>query len=244
MNIFVYSDESGVLDKAHNQFFVFGGLVFLSKDEKDEAGHRYIAAEKNIRKGGGYGKSCEVKASTIKAGEKRKLYRRLNDYYKFGVVIEQKRVLESIMSNKKSKQRFLDFAYKIGVKRLLQALITDGVINPEEVNNLYFFVDEHTTATNGVYELRESLEEEFKNGIHNLDFSVFYPPIFPQMSSVQLKYCNSATVTLVRAADIVANRIYHDVLSGRQFAPFDRTSNKLLITYLPKESTCEQSNPS
>ena len=27
MNIFVYSDESGVLDKAHNDIFAFGGLV-------------------------------------------------------------------------------------------------------------------------------------------------------------------------------------------------------------------------
>lgn len=236
MNIFVYSDESGVMDKVHNKYFVFGGLVFLSKDEKDVASRRYIAAEKNIRKGGKYDRSSEIKASTIKAGEKRKLYRLLKDYYKFGIVIEQDFILDSIMGNKKSKQRYLDFAYKIGVKRLLQALISESVIKPEEVKNIYFFVDEHTTATNGVYELRETLEEEFKNGIHNWNFSTFYPPIFPEMDTVQLDYCNSETVTLVRAADIVANRIYHDVLSGVQFAPFNAVENKLLITYLPKEN--------
>ena len=233
MNIFVYSDESGVMDKVHNKYFVFGGLVFLSREEKEAASRRYIAAEKNIRKGGSYDRSCELKASTIAAGEKRKLYRLLNDYYKFGIVIEQEFILDSIMSNKKSKQRYLDFAYKIGVKRLLQALISENVINPEEVKNIYFYVDEHTTATNGVYELRESLEEEFKNGIHNWNFSAFYPPIFPEMDSVQLNFCNSETVTLVRAADIVANRIYHDVLSGMQFSPFDPLENKLLVTYLP-----------
>ena len=35
MNIFVYSDESGVFDVAHNDFYVFGGILFLSKNEKD-----------------------------------------------------------------------------------------------------------------------------------------------------------------------------------------------------------------
>lgn len=234
MNIYVYSDESGVMDKTHNKYFIFGGLVFLSKDEKDAAGRRYIAAEKNVRRGGGYDKSVEIKASTIKAEEKRRLYRRLKDYYKFGVVIDQKLILDTIMSNKKSKQRYLDFAYKIGVKRLFQALITENVIKPDEVKNIYFYVDEHTTATNGVYELRETLEEEFKNGIHNWNFSTFYPPIFPKMESVQLNYRNSETVALVRAADIVANRIYHDILSNVQFAPFNTSDDKLLITYLPK----------
>lgn len=237
MNIYVYSDESGVLDKAHNEYFVFGGLVFLSKDDKESMIRRYIAAEKNVRKGGRYVKQAELKAATIKADDKRKLYRLLGDCFKFGTVIEQKSVLDSIMSNKKSKQRYLDFAYKIGVKRLLQRLIAEGIIVPEEVNHIFFYVDEHTTATNGVYELRESLEEEFKNGIHNWNFSQFFPPIFPAMKSVELNYCNSETVTLVRAADIVANRIYHDVISGKEFQPFDNEKNRLLITYLPNENS-------
>ena len=47
MNIFVYSDESGVLDKAHNDIFVFGGIVFLSKDERDIAARKYSAAERS-----------------------------------------------------------------------------------------------------------------------------------------------------------------------------------------------------
>lgn len=236
MNIFVYSDESGVMDKAHNKYFVFAGVVFLSKNDRDEACREYAAAERNIRKSGRYVRKAEIKASTIKSSDKRKLYRLLKDKYKFAVVIEQEKVLDTIMSNKKSKQRFLDFAYKIGVKRLLQTLIAEGVIVAEEVENIYFYVDEHTTATNGVYELRESLEEEFKHGIHNWNFLRFYPPIFPKMGSVELRYCNSETVTLIRAADIVANRVYHDVLSGKAFDKFDAKDNKLLITYLPKEN--------
>lgn len=35
MNIYVYSDESGVFDKAHNDYFVFGGLILLGTEERD-----------------------------------------------------------------------------------------------------------------------------------------------------------------------------------------------------------------
>lgn len=233
MDIYIFSDESGVFDKVHNEWYVFGGIVFLSREEKDEAGRRYLAAEENIRKSGQYQKQ-ELKASKIKNKDKRKLYRRMENAYRFGVVIEQKRVLDSIMAAKKSKQRYLDYAYKIGVKRLLLALIHAGKIHPEEVRNVNFSIDEHTTATDGVYELRESLEEEFKHGIHNQDFTRFHPPIFPKMHSVNLRYCNSATDTLVRAADIVANRIYHDVLEGVEQKPFHGEENRILITRLPE----------
>ena len=49
MNIFVYSDESGVFDKIHNNFFVFGGLLFLSKEERDVWNRKYIHTENTIR---------------------------------------------------------------------------------------------------------------------------------------------------------------------------------------------------
>lgn len=165
MNIFVYSDESGVLDKAHNDIFAFGGLVFLSKDEKDIASRKYHAAERIVRNSGDYG-NVEIKASTIIAKEKRKLYRSLNGFYKFGVVVDQQTVQDEIMKDKKSKQRYLDYVFKIGVKRLLEELIRRGRVDQEAVENMYFFADEHSTSTNGFYELRESLEEEFKSGAH------------------------------------------------------------------------------
>lgn len=233
MNIFVYSDESGVLDKQHNRFFVFGGLLFLSKEEKDTANRKYLHSERTIRGIGSYGTGTELKAAKITPKEKGKLYRSLNAYYKFGVVIDQQRIRDSIMVNKKSKQRYLDYAFKIGVKRLLQKMIGDKVINPKDVENIYFFVDEHTTATNGIYELQESLEEELKYGTHNWNFSTFYPPLFPKMQSVQLRYCNSSTVTLIRAADILANRIYFQAANGKEFQVYDGSSNRLLITNLP-----------
>ena len=33
--LYVYSDESGVFDKIHNDVYVFGGLILLGKDKRD-----------------------------------------------------------------------------------------------------------------------------------------------------------------------------------------------------------------
>ena len=233
MNIYVYSDESGVFDKAHNKVFVFGGLLFLSKEDKDVAARKYSRAEKTIRKTGNYDKEIEIKASTITKRQRGKLYRSLNGSYKFGAVIDQSKVLGSIMADKKAKQRFLDYAFKIGLKRLLEQLISDGVIVPDEVGNIILYIDEHSTSTNGLYELKQSLEEEFKRGTHSHNYTKFFPPIFPDLMSVELNYCNSTTVKLVRAADIVANRIYGVAMNGGTFEPFDKDTNKILITNLP-----------
>lgn len=46
MNIYIYSDESGVLDKQHNLYYVFGGLIFLSPSERETCSRRFKAAEK------------------------------------------------------------------------------------------------------------------------------------------------------------------------------------------------------
>ena len=79
-------------------------------------------------------------------------------------------------------------------------------------------MDEHTTATSGKYELREALEQEFKNGTFNYNWAKFYPPIFPQLEGVELKFCNSSKATLVRAADVIANKIYYLARTQEQYS--------------------------
>jgi len=230
MNIFIYSDESGVFDKVHNDIFVFGGLIILGKESKEEWSHRYSAAEKVIRDRNNFTKEVELKATVLKNKDKDKLFRSLNGCYKFGGVIDQQKVLDRIFLTKKDKQRFLDYAYKISVKRALQNLISRRLISPNEVERLYFCVDEHTTATNGHYELKECLEQEYKFGTYNLNYSVHYPPIFPDLLEVHLQFCNSSSKLLVRAADIVANKIYYYANQG---CCKTNSTNKLFITDLP-----------
>lgn len=208
MDIYVYSDESGVFDRQHNEYFVFSGLVALSYSEADEATRRYQHAEKLIKAKEGLANDDEAKACCLSNSGKSKLFRSLNNFHKFGVVIHQNRVNPNIFNNKKTKQRYLDYAFKIAIKRKFEALIREGTIEPCKVSKIRFYVDEHATATDGRYELREALEQEFKIGTFNLKWSVFHEPIFPNLQSVELHFCDSKSRAPIRAADIIANRIY------------------------------------
>ena len=229
MNIFVYSDESGVFDKIHNQIFTFGGVIFLSKQDRDNQSRKYLHAENCIRKSSLYTINQELKACKINNQEKYKLYRSLGQCIKFGAVVDQRRVLDRIFYSKKDKQRYLDYVYKISLKRAFQALNDEGRIDLEQVKNLYIFADEHTTATNGCYDLREGLEAEFKLGTYNYNYGRYFPPVFYNLDSVNLKFCNSCTQTLIRAADIVANKIYHDSISNQLLLG----KTNLYVTYFP-----------
>lgn len=231
MNIFIYSDESGVFDKVHNDIFVFGGLIFLSKENRDTASRMYSKAEKDICKSAEYLRGKEAKACFLSNNDKGKLFRSLNSFIKFGVIIDQASVYDRIFSNKKSKQRFLDYAYKIAVKNCLESLINDRTIDPSGKHNMYFNVDEHSTATNGIYELHETLEEEFKYGIYNYDFGFYREPIFPNLNDLKVSFCDSKAKPLIRAADIISNKIYHKAVSNDY--KYLRTRNNLYIKYLP-----------
>lgn len=230
MDIFIYSDESGVFDKSHNDLYVYGGVVFLSKEDKDAQCRKYINAEQVMRNAESIDKSIEIKAATSSNKDKSKLYRSLNNVIKFAVVINQANLRSDIFNDKKTKQRYLDYAFKRGIKNCFQHLIQIGTIDPETVQNLYFFADEHSTATNCRYELRESLEQEFKLGTYNYNWSSFFPPLFLNMSSVHMKFCNSEKITLIRAADIVANHVNYMARTGKQL--YDLPNN-LYVLILP-----------
>jgi hypothetical protein len=231
VNIYIYSDESGVFDKTHNEHFVYSGIIFLSKEEKNTFSHLYSNAEKIVRSTKKIPIGKEIKATTIDNVSKYKLYRSLNKCYKFGVVIHQPDILTKIFENKKDKQRYLDYAYKIGIKRFFQYIISKGIIDPSEVKYLRFYVDEHTTATSGIYELRESLEQEFKRGTYNHNYNLYFPPIFANLDCVDLTFCNSASSLLVRAADIVANHIYYLARNNKNLY---NLPNNLFVTQLPE----------
>ncbi len=215
MNIYIYSDESGVFDKKNNDTYVFGGLIILGSDEKEKWSRMYSHVEKVVRKNAKYDSKTELKASFLNNAEKSQLFRSMNNCHKFGAVVNEKRVLNNIYESKKDKQRYLDFVYKLAVKKALDDMIKQGLFLPENIEDLCFYVDEHTTATNGQYELREGLEQEFKHGTYNWKYSIYYPPIFPKLRDVKMNFCNSKSVILVRSADIVANKIFHLADNGK-----------------------------
>lgn len=208
MKIFVYSDESGVFDYVHNDWFVFGGVLFLSEKERDDVLHKYHAVEKTIRTNGGYGPNVELKASVITKKQRGSIMRSLNNEIKFASVIRQKRVEKNIFSHKKHKQRFLDYAFKMGLKNCLMEMSQEGRIDLSKIVQMSVCCDEHTTATSGEYELEESLLKEFKIGMHSKDFRRFFPPCIPTLQTLTVKFCASETSALVRAGDVIANHVF------------------------------------
>lgn len=225
VDLFIYSDESGVFDKVNNEYFVFGWILFLGKNERDIANRKYLAAERLLCEK----YKTELKATLIENRDKSKLFRSLNAYQKGAVVIDQKKVLDTCFCDKKTKQRYLDFAFKMGIKYHICSLINKRIINPKEIENMHFFADEHTTATNGLYELQEALLQEFKFGTHNWNYQTYFQPVFPQMKGLTLTYKDSKKENLVRSADIIANRVYFHSVNNS----LDDISAKVFIRQLP-----------
>lgn len=217
MEIFVFSDESGVFDKKHNDYFVFAGIIILSSEQLSDTIHKFSHIENLIRKIEKLDSKTEIKASSVSNKSKGKVIRSLNDCYKFACIIDEKMVIDPIWNNKKDKQRYLDFAYKIGVKRAFEKMIINGIINPEDVNKIHFDIDEHSTATSGKYELEQTLEQEFKNGTYSHNYLNYYPPLFKNLLNCKVKFSDSAAPNkkMIRAADFIANKVYYLVNNNK-----------------------------
>lgn len=212
MDIYIYSDESGVFDYIHNKYYTFGGIICFGKEEKDKWSRIYSSVERTLRESRDYENGCELKASNVTNAEKGKLFRSLNRCYKFAVIIDESRLDKRIFKEKKHKQRYLDYAYKMVLKKCFKTLIDAKKISANEIDIIYINADEHTTATDGKYELKENLLNEFKYGTFNYTWDIYHEPIMKGLKGVNVQYCNSKKNTLVRTADIVANHFYHKAI--------------------------------
>ena len=212
MNIYIYSDESGVFDRNHDDYYVYGGLLFTSKEERDAAVRMYLAVEKEVAQH--YDKGIELKATTVKGKHKRRLFGATHNCCRFGGIVDQKTVNAGFYTHKKSRQRYLDFVYKLSVKNALLQLQQSGKLNLDSIERLIIYTDEHTTATDGIYELREAVYHELHIGTQNYEHNLFFPPILQNLQVVELKSCDSKQLPLVRAADIIANTIYRSCTKG------------------------------
>lgn len=204
--IFIYVDDSGVLhSNAKNKYFVYAGYSFIGSDIKDAAKRRYIGMLKTIKKA--IGVQGEVKASRLIPKYKAKLYRTMSRENSFAVSVKIHNLKDSILNNKNSIHRYKDYALKRVIKEQIKSYIGEGKINPDEPVKIILELDEQATATNGVYNLKESIYEELVVGIHNFDYGIFYGPILEQLE-IDVHFCDSSCDYLIQACDILANRIW------------------------------------
>ena len=209
MKLYVYADESGTFDKAHNDIFVYGGVILRGTENRNDATRRYVAIEKAIReRGSNHPDGTELKAAFMSLKERKTVFTSIarKGCRQFAVIVDQKKLYDQIYESKKRKQRFLDYALKRGIKEAIVRSIADEGLKRSDIDAISVVVDEHSSSTSGKYNLEESINEELRCGMFNPEWNVFFEPVFStDMPKIPVAYANSKSVPLVRAADVTAN---------------------------------------
>ncbi|MDG3180609.1 DUF3800 domain-containing protein [Streptococcus suis] len=202
--ISIFIDDSGVFHSNHN-YFVYAGFCFITEEDRLSAKKRYRSLNTKIKKAKAI--EGELKASSIERKHKNSLFKVLKDEISFSVSVNLSNVQTNVMMDKKSRQRFKDYALKRVVKNLFKKLIVQGLISKTDDIELFVNIDQQGFATNGLYGLGDGILEELKYGITNFNYGTFYPPILEGKFIVHTKSCVSENDYLIQAADILANRI-------------------------------------
>ncbi len=205
--IFFFFDDSGVLHKNEQSgYFVYAGYVFLGRENLDSAKRKYIHANKEIKKATGM--SGELKAAGLKPKYKRSLFNSVKAYESLSVAVNISKVYDHILAEKKSICRYKDYILKICIKAKLVEFIERGALSASDDVDIFVYIDEQLTATNGYYDLRDSIREELQYGIVNWNYGVVHPRVFSGAVRVFIEYCESKHNYLIQASDILANRIW------------------------------------
>ena len=146
-----------------NQVFVYAGYVFTDRNTLEIAKRKYMHANKILKRA--LKRTDELKAANLSPVHKRSLFNSVRQYDSVDVVVDISRVYDHILANKKAICRYKDYALKRCVKNKVKSLITDGLISKDEEIVISIYIDEQLTATDGYYDLRDSIKEELQYGI-------------------------------------------------------------------------------
>lgn len=215
MTLFIRSDESGSFDYIHNDYFVFAGLIFTDRQQMELTARQFISLEKKLRSKNCYKNLPELKAAFLEHKDRRTLFAITQDCMRFATIIRLKKLdCQKVFADKKTKQRYMDYAFKLGLKNAINNLINRGSIFFEEATDIDIIMDERTTATNGKYDLGESILKELKGEIHSSVTKRTFAPTLPNTERVTVSYGHSDSNPLLRAADIIANRVRFECKYG------------------------------
>lgn len=144
------------------------------------------------------------------------MFNSINQYDSVSVIVDISKIYDNILAYKKSICRYKDYILKRCVKKKLQELITDGHISKDKDITVSIFIDEQLTASNGYYDLRDSIMEELRYGIVNFDYGIRHPHVFDSNVTINIQYCDSSKNYLIQASDILANRIWTSYRTGNK----------------------------
>lgn len=205
--VFFFFDDSGVFHKNEpSGYFVYAGYVFTDRKTIEDAKRKYINANKKIKNK--LNRMDELKAANLQGIHKRSLFNVLKEYDKISAVVKLSEIYDYIIDNKKSICRYKDYILKRCVKQKLKQLISENKISSEKDIRISINIDEQLTATNGYYDLRDSIKEEMQFGIENFNYGIVHTKLFNSNVEVIIKYCDSSKNYMIQASDILANRIW------------------------------------
>jgi len=216
--IYINLDDSGKLT-TNEKISVYGGLVFLSKKEKDKFITQYRSIINNIKCDYCKSEECdhicpEIKNTNIKIKDKRRVMNYIKKYYVVGLVIKNDMVYDYIMESKAARGRYVDYAIRRMIKEMIKSLIKSNSINPYKPIRLIINIDQQSTKSNGYYNLKEGLMEELKHGIMNYNYSTKINPIVFSDLEIRVTYQESSRSYVVQAADLLAGTIRKTALKN------------------------------
>ena len=225
--VYICMDDSGKLSN-YEDCCCYGGVVFLNKKEKDKFITQYRKIVSTIKcleckqsKENCDNRCVEVKNSKIRSSSNRRwIMNYIKKYLIFSCIINNKEINDCILNSKASKGRYLDYAQKMLIKTIFVKLINDRKIDPNKPVKLTMCIDEQTTKSNGYYNLKESIKEEFIHGIINYNYGVVYEAILHSDFDINIYYVDSKRNYLVQAADFVvgfSRNIYLNSIKNRDF---------------------------
>ncbi len=206
-NIYIFIDDSGVFSKnASGDYFIYAGYVFFSKKKKELYKRKYRKLVLQIQEE--LDTYRELKSFGLEKKHKRALFNVMRDVDSLSANVNLPSINAGIMNEKKSIHRYKDYALKRAIKNMMVKSIRNGTIDPNEEINMHICIDEQSTASNGYYDLKESIKEEFCYGVMNFDYGTFHQPILQGGLSLTIEYCDSSNNFLIQSSDILANRIF------------------------------------
>lgn len=238
-HIYLYMDDSGKIS-TKEEYAIFAGIIFKTKQEKNEFINKYRTIIKDIKCN--YcnedikecEKGCpEVKGNMISNSDRRRIMQLSKKFTTFGTVIYNGNLKEDILKRAPSKGRFVEYAQRRLIKKIVIHLKNKKLIDPNKSIYLHINIDEMPTKTNGYYELKEGLYEELKHGIQNWNYGKSFPPVVYGALTIDVIYKDSKYDYGIQMADIVAGTIRRTfVFNHNWFTSRDYILNKLQIDVL------------
>ncbi|WP_033161294.1 DUF3800 domain-containing protein [[Mycoplasma] collis] len=206
-SLYFYLDDSGVLHKnSKDNYFVYAGYLFLSREKVQQAKNIYVTNEKQIKNN--YPLAKEIKASIVKPKHKKFLSQILKEkeFYKIAIIVDFRKFTSVDILDKASINRFKDYIIKILIKNTVKKLMKLKLISDKLFSILNINIDNQSIKSNGYYELNDLILAEL-SGTFSTNFN--FPILKKDKISLNLWYQDSERNILIRASDFIANTLRH-----------------------------------